>query len=155
LEAIATYQSVWFEGRYRFYLFTDAVRVSGATFLQAEAEFTVPLAGLQARVDRRRVRSKFFWAGLWVAIVGYFGSAVLVAGFRLDPFGFASALFITAGFAGVLQALVTVRKIEYAQFVTDAGVPAVTIPRTRRGKADFDWFVEKVLWQIRACKGLA
>jgi hypothetical protein len=155
MDAIATYEALWFEGRYRFNLLPDAIHVIGGTFLQTDQEVTVPLAGLQARVDRLRVRSAYFWAGGWMMIAGYVGFAVLVAGFKLDPLGFAPALIGVIGLAGLCVALATFRKIEFAQFVTDAGVPALAIARSRRRIADFEGFVEKVLGQIRACKGLA
>jgi hypothetical protein len=55
-------------------------------------------------------------------------------------------------FPGCLLALANARRTEFAQFVTDAGVPAVAIPRSVRGSADFEAFVGRVLDQIRRCK---
>lgn len=46
------------------------------------------------------------------------------------------------------------RKTECVRFVTDAGVAAFVIPRTRAADG-FDEFANRVLNQIRACKGLA
>ena len=154
MDAIATYKAVWFDGRYRFNLFHDAIHVSGTAFLRGEEDVTVPLAGLQPRVDRLSIRSGSFWSGVLMATLGFVSYSVLVEGFDLDPLGSAPGLVGVIGLAGVLLALVTVRKTEFAQFVTDAGVPAVAIARSRRGGADFDGFVEKVLGQIRVCKGI-
>jgi len=153
MEAIATYEAVWFEGRYRFVLLPDAIQVSGAHFLQADAELTVPLAGLQPRVDRLRVRNRSFWAGLWMALAGYFGCAVLLSGLKLSPLGFATVLFGVLGLAGVLLALATFRKVEFAQLVTEAGVPALAIARSRSNSEEYDRFVKTVPEQIQKCKG--
>jgi hypothetical protein len=50
--------------------------------------------------------------------------------------------------------LAAARKTEFARFVTDAGVAAFDIPRTRPADG-FDEFVDRVLAQIRASRGLA
>jgi hypothetical protein len=58
------------------------------------------------------------------------------------------------GLAGAIMTLASIRKTEFARFVTQAGVAAVVIPQSRRGD-DFDAFVDRVLAQIRDCKGHA
>lgn len=95
-----------------------------------------------------------FWAGFLMAIAGYIGWAVLISEFGLDPLGLASALVGSFGLVGTLLAVATFRKTEFAQFVTDAGVPAFAIARTRGSGADSDEFVESMLRQILANKGL-
>jgi hypothetical protein len=102
-----------------------------------------------------RVRSATFWAAGWMMIVGFVGYAVLVANFNLDSLGFAPDLVGVIVLAGLCLTMATFRKTEFAQFVTGAGVPAFAVARSRRGTADFEGFVEEVLGQIRACRGLA
>ena len=76
-----------------------------------------------------------------------------MAGFKQDSLGYAPTLVGIIGFAGLLLAVATLRKTEFAQFVTDAGVPAFVIARSRRRPAEFEVFVERILAQIKACKG--
>jgi hypothetical protein len=155
MNEIASYDAVWFDGRYQFSLLADALQVRGTLFLQRDTEATVPLAGLQARVERLRFRSRSFWSGLGLAIAGNLGCIILVSGFKIDPLAITPVMIGGLGVAGAALALAAARKTEFAQFVTDAGVPVVAIARSRRGNQDFDGFIEKVLGQIRTCKGLA
>jgi hypothetical protein len=154
MDAIANYEAVWLQGRYRFRLHSDAVHVKGTTFLQSDVEATVFLTGLQLRVDRLRIRSNLFWAGMWIAIVALVGDAILMAGFGLSLLDFTPALVGTIGLSGVVVLFVTAQKTEFAQFVTDAGVPALAIARSRHCGKEFETFVEKVVQQIRVCKEL-
>ena len=71
MDAIANYAAVWFEGRYRFDLLADAIHIVGTTYLQSNQDVTLPLAGLQVRVDRFSVRSGYFWHGLLMLNFGY------------------------------------------------------------------------------------
>ncbi len=153
-EAIATYQGTWLEGSYRFDLFPDALRVVGSTFLRSDEDSTISLSGLQVRVDRLRVRSGLFTAGLWLILVALLVCPVAVTALKLDPFGLAAGLLASPGFVGIGFTFAAARKTEFARFVTDAGVAAVVIPRTRAADG-FDKFINRVVAQIRDCKRLA
>ncbi|AWM35688.1 hypothetical protein C1280_00720 [Gemmata obscuriglobus] len=135
-------------------LLLDAIRVTSTIFLRGEIEAMLPLAGLQPRVDWLRLRSSTFWSGLMGATLAGCGWPVLVEGLKLDPLGLGAVLVGGVGLVCASVALATVRKTEFAQLVTDAGVPALLIARARRGVGDFDEFVEQVHQQIRVCKGL-
>jgi len=154
VEPVATYKGTWLEGSYRFDLFPDTLRVVGSNFLRSDSDVSVALAGLQVRVDWLRVRSSLFGAGLCLFWVTLIGCPVAVAALQLDPLGLAAGLLASPGLAGLAMTLAAVRKTEFARFVSDAGVDAVVVPRTRAGDG-FEAFIDRVLAQIRDCKGLA
>jgi hypothetical protein len=143
---------VWLEGSYRFDLFPDSLRVVGSLFLRADEDATIALGGLQVRSDRLRVRSGLFGAGLWMMLGAMIGCPVAVATLNLNHFGFVAALLASPGLGGVALTLTALRKTEFARLVTDAGVAAVVIPRTRAADG-FDEFVDLILARIRECKG--
>jgi hypothetical protein len=153
VEPIATYQGKWLEGSYRFDLFPDELRVVGSTYFRSYAEAGVALATLQLRVDRLWVRSSLFVAGLWLLVAAFVVYSV-VSTLNLAPFGSLAAFWISPGIGGLCCTLAAARKTEFARFVTDAGTPAVIIPRTRADDG-FDEFIDRILTQIRDCKGLA
>jgi hypothetical protein len=123
--------------------------VVGSLFLRADEDATIDLGGLQVRSDWLRVRSRLFGAGLWMMLGAMIGCPVAVASLNLDHFGFAAALLASPGLGGIGLTLAAVRKTEFARLVTDAGVAAVVIPRTRAA----DEFVDLILARIRECKG--
>ena len=150
MDPIATYTGKWLDGSYRFDLFTDSLRIVGTTFLRSEDDMTIALNTLQLRVDRLRIRSGIFAAGLWMIVVSMTAYTVALEATKLDPFGLAAGLLGAPAIGGLVMTLAAARKIEIARFVTDAGVVAFGIPRTK--KADtFDEFVNQILTQIRDC----
>jgi hypothetical protein len=153
VEPISSYQGTWLEGSYRFDLLPDSLRVTGSTFLHSDVDAAIPLSTLQVRSDRIRARSGMFGIGILVTIIAVIAHSIAITGLKLDPVGLSAGLLMTTAVAGIGMALAGVRKTEFARLVTDAGVGAVNIPRTRAGDG-FDDFVHKVLSQIRACKGL-
>ena len=148
---VATYCGVWLEGSYRFDLFPDSLHVVGSLFLRADEDATISLGGLQVRSDRLRVRSGLFGAGLWMMLGAIIVCPVVVSSLHLDHFGFVAALLASPGLGGLGLALAAVRKTEFARLVTDAGVAAVLIPRTRSAD-EFDAFVDRILAHILECK---
>jgi hypothetical protein len=152
MEAIATYEGVWFEGRYTYELFPDSLRVVGTTFLRSNSDLTVRLAHLQLKVDRFWVRSRGFDTGLGMFTLGLIVYVILVSGFQMKPTNIAPGLAGIMAISGLIMSIATVRKTEFAVFVSEAGYPAVGIPRSSRDRGHFQEFVERVLEQVRACK---
>jgi hypothetical protein len=155
MQPLATYQAVWFDSRHTFELYPDAVRVVGVTFFQSSVDATVPLATLQPRVDRVWRRSGAFLGGIYLLAFGLVGYGTLVEGFHMDSFGRAPGAIGVSALAGIIMALATARKTEFAQFVSDAGVPELTIARSGKTPDEFEEFVGLILTQIRKVKGLA
>jgi hypothetical protein len=87
VDPLAAYQGAWLDGAYRFDLFADSLRAVGADFLRSDSDIRVPLAGLQVRVDRLRMRSALFGANLWLLALTLIGCPAAVAALRLDPLG--------------------------------------------------------------------
>lgn len=153
MEPIATYRGTWLEGSYRFDLFPDSLRAVGSVFLRSDEDATIALAGLQVRVDRLRVRSGLFDGGLWITLVTLIVCPVTVAALKLDPIGPWAGLLASPVLGGLGLIFAAAKKQEFARFVTDGGLAAVVIPRTQAADG-FDEFINRVLEQIRHCKGL-
>lgn len=149
---IATYREVRFDGKRRFDLFSEEIRVSGSVTMQSDLDTTIPLSRMDPRLIKLRVRNNVFWVGLWMAIAGFVGAVILVEGFRLDPFGIAPGLIGSIGVAGIALSCATLRKTEYARFESDAGVPVLDIARSGPDVASFNDFVDRLLKQIRDCR---
>lgn len=150
--SLASYDAVFFEGRYHYELFADSVHVVGKAFLQGDVDITMPLGNLQPRVDRLWVRSRAFFGGLWFCVAGIVGYSILIEGLKLPWSGLPAILAMCLLVAGLGLCLATLRKTHFAQFVGDSGTPLLLIARTRGRDAEFERFVEALLQQIRQCK---
>ncbi len=86
-------------------------------------------------------------------LVGFIGVSILVAGFKLDPFGFAVGLVGSIGLAGLALSLATMRKTEFARFVNEARVVVLDIARSGKDRNRFQEFTGLVVTQIRKAQG--
>ena len=150
---LATYREVRFDGKRLFELHADSIRVAGSRTFQSNVDTTIPLSRIDPRVIRMHVRHGSFWAGLCLAVVGFFGYEILTAGFKLNPFEFPAGLPLGLGVTGIALCLATARKVEFARFESDAGVAVLDIARAGPDRAKFDEFVSKLQDQVRSTRG--
>ena len=149
MEPLARYFEQRFDGKRTFYLFPDNLKVRGAETLGADYEQTFRLASLQPEVNRVWYRNRSFNAGLWMFVGGGFAFSVLTWGLGRSFEWFWLGTTGCVAFPGLLLALATCRKVEYAVFRSEAGVEAVSVARSGREAAAFDSFVKRLAEQIR------
>jgi hypothetical protein len=145
--AVAKYEERRFDGKRLFELFADRIVVSGGASLGARFEERVSLDTLTAVPDRLWTRPAGFWSGVGMAIV-----------FSLIPLGFESVLsswwkglFWVGCASGVLLALATSRRIEWAVFRNTSGVRVLAVARAGPNRDHFEPFIEAVRQAIVNC----
>jgi hypothetical protein len=154
MDLIAYYESVWFEGHYKYDLHANALHITGTRFLESKSSQVIPLVNLQPRNDRVWLRSNYFWVGVGIAFFSFVTLQILVTGLGVDPLSSWPGLLAFLVAVGVGTSAATFRMNEFAIFYNDGGFPALSIARSRRSSQSFHDFVEKVIVQIRRCKGL-
>jgi hypothetical protein len=148
MDAIATYDSRWLEGRFYIELTAESVRVQGSYALgNRRVETAIPLASLQPRVERLWVRSRLFSFGLWCVVIGFVGSWLLTKQFRMSPYDPLPGMVFVFGVVGLFVMGFTFRRTEFARFVSTGGVPELDVARSG-AKADFEEFVAKLVSAI-------
>jgi len=152
MDPISTYVEVRLEGRRHYELFSDRVRVVG-TSLQADLDISVPLNLLSPRVVRFKLRRADFWTGLWLMLASFIVCSILISGFKLDPLGFGVGLTAIVGVGGGVLSATTAKKLEFARFESNVGLPLLDIAFTGKDRTAFDAFTEKIVAQIRANTG--
>jgi hypothetical protein len=136
-QAIAQFDERRFDGRRHFELFSDSVRVSGSTVFGTRFEERVDLDLLSSNPDKLWTRHAGFWSGIGMAVVFW----VLPMGFANVLSSWWKGLFWGWAVTGVLLALVTARRIEWAVFRNSSGVRVLAIARAGPDRARFDEFV--------------
>jgi hypothetical protein len=153
MDILSVYEATWFEGKFKFELRADSIQATGTRFLHSQIDSTIPLSTLQPRFDRVWIQSKSFAGGLTLGLIGIVGYLLLVRAFQIDPLNPQAVLLGLVGAIGAMLTALTLRKQEYAQFMTDAGVPVLAIPRSaRQGQGNFDEFVELIQARIQECR---
>ena len=150
--ALASYREVRFDGKRHFELFADSIRIRGTVTLRSDIDTTIPLAEVQPRIARLRIRNSVFWGGLWLAVGGFTVSTILIAGFRFDPFTITPGLPGIMGMAGLALCVATFRKVEFAQFESRAGVPILDVAKAGPDRKSYDEFVSKIQERVEACQ---
>lgn len=146
VQILATYREQRFEGSRTFELFQDRVVIKGKQYLGGEFTSTVMLEILQPTVNSVRRRSKGFVQG----IVMLLAACVLLQGGLVAPSSYYGGLVVVLGIAGLLLAIFTLRKIEWASFTSKAGVLSLAISRAGKEKMAFDSFIQQIVNRIRA-----
>ena len=143
---VATYAERRFDGRRLFELYPDRVAITGIASLGARFELNISLDALLPTADRLWARPSGFWSGIGMLIV-----------FSIAPMGFASVLspwwkglFWVSAVGGLLLALATSRRIEWAVFRNAAGTETLTIARSGPNRDNFQTFVDAVRAAIQA-----
>jgi hypothetical protein len=147
---IATYQERRFDGRRTLILYSDHVLVRGKNALGAEFETPVPLDLMLPIASRLRLRPPGFLAGLGLAAL----AAVLFQGGAVSIHTYWGGLAGVVGVAGVALAAITARKVEWVQFTSTTGAPALAVARSGPDRASFESFVGLLVQQISAVSGV-
>jgi len=149
---IDTYSEVRFDGKRSFQLFADRVVVRGSVTLTSDFDTSIPLASLQVEPTRLHIRHRVFVGGLWIATVSSILVAILVGGFHFSFLDW--PVWLPAGFGvmGLLFMAATVRKVEFVQFKSNAGVTVLDIARSGKDASRFDSFIETLRSQIKKAK---
>jgi hypothetical protein len=149
------YEAQRLQAKHRFELFTDVIRVHGSA-LEGDFDSTIPLVQLDPTYARFRVYSGSFYVGIWIFLLGIMALLVVVMvtllqeakGFPVKPMSLAGGL---AAF-GLALILVNSRKVELAQFRSEAGVSMLVISRVAKGAGDFDEFLPLLVNQIHLAR---
>ncbi|EEF60948.1 hypothetical protein [Pedosphaera parvula] len=155
METIATYSEVRFDGSRKFTLFSDKLAVNGKRTLHSEFETVIPLNTLDPNYDRLRVRNVNFGVGLWMAVIAFVTSTVLVSGFKMSFTALAPGMIATVGLAGLILCAATYRKVEFLRFKNAAGLAILDIARAGKDAPKFDSFIEALIKQIKNSRGPA
>jgi hypothetical protein len=151
MELIAKYREEWSGRRCSFELFPGEVRARGQT-PASEFETTIPLSGLQPRIDRLWEYGLYFYSGIICFVVSFVGLLVVAVGqWKEVPFGVYWVL-IGTGIVGVVFVVANLKKLEKVVFSSDAGVPMLMVVRAGKQEGEFDQFVALILEQIKKAR---
>ncbi len=153
---IAIYEETQPHQKRRFVLYAETIRVTGST-LSGDGDQTISLNQLDPIFARSWVYSYYFAVGVWVfllAICAFLAISIVteIQDARTLP---ARLMGMTGSIAAVGLVLVFAnrRKIEFAVFRSDAGVPILTVARAGRSASEFDSFVALLVERIALARG--
>ena len=152
MEPIATYSEVRFDGARTFTLFPDRIIVRGKQTLHSDFETTIPLATLDANFDRLSIRNRNFASGIWLAIISFGLSGILLKGLKMSLADFMPLMLFVVGFAGLILAAATFRKVEFLRFKNQAGVVVLDVARSGKQIKQFGPFIDALVRQIEVSK---
>ena len=110
------------------------------------SEITVQLADLRPLPNRVWFRHRIFYIAALIILGSLIGTLYALKDLRALEFTL-PCLFI-----GSLICAFTFRKVEYAVFLSSAGLSLLTIARSGPDRDNFEDFVEKLIQQIEATK---
>ena len=141
------YRERRFDGKRDFELFEDRLEVVGGASLGSKFELNVPLATLSSEIDRYWSRPPGFWSGVLMALIFFVGPQCF--GDSIAP----SLLGLLTVFAigGVLLAVVTRNRVEWAAFKNHAGATGIDIAKIGPDAPEFENFVRSISQAIRSC----
>jgi hypothetical protein len=154
MQPIATYSTRSIEVKMAFTLFPDSVVVRYSRgVLGPKGEERFPLTTLDPTSARIRFRRDvYITAG---GIIGGASLLLLLRLFRQQGIGWLLLGLTGIAICGVTLVCTGLRRVEYAQFQTQAGAPVLRVPRFARDSAAFESFIEALTKQIRAAKETA
>lgn len=152
MDALATYSERRTDGRRQFSLFSHEILVVGHRFFGANYEVKIPLKSIEPTVSRIFVRSTLFLAGVILAASNVFICVLLLS--LMLPWSFL-ILFIAFGIVGFWLIGITFKRVEFAQFRSQAGVVVFDVARSGPECQKFDEFVKILIQQIQAAKTAA
>ena len=141
-----SYHEHRFDGERRFEIRQDQLTIRGHASLGAKFEQTVPLASLVLPPDRQWARPTGFNAGIWMALI--FSSIPLGFGASLNTYW--SGLSWVLAIGGVLLSITTARRVEWVTFRNQAGVPLLSVAKSRKDPQGFDRFIGTLCAAITA-----
>lgn len=153
-EPLTTYRDARLEYRRRFELYPDRVRVAGWGIWAGRFEGELPLTILLPNPTRQWTRGYFLRYGLTALFITACWSAAATAANGPEVFlrPWVVGVLGLLGWAGVMLTLASIRRVEHAYFLGEAGVIALDVSRSGREAADFDEFVDTLIEHIRAAR---
>lgn len=144
---IATYREVSFNRKQTVTLYSDRVKIRGKIFFGSEYQVEFLLSQFSSIVNRGRERSKSFWHGIWMVIVG---GALGVTALEVPA---VPRLVVELSFAvmgtGVMLSVATARKLDHARFAANDGFTLFTVIRSGKDKEHFEQFITLTVEQIK------
>jgi hypothetical protein len=145
MSTIATYQEKRFDGSRTFELSADRIFVKGKSALGTESESVLMLATLQPIVNKVRARPRGFGSGISIALA----AVLLCEAGLLGVSAYLDSLLVGLFFTGVVLALATARKVEWAYFNSKAGHVILTVAFAGATEEQFRTFIDLLMQQIR------
>jgi hypothetical protein len=146
MDAIATYSERRSDGCRQFLLYPHEILIVGRARFGAHFEARLPLKTIDPTVSRLFIRSTLFLAGMCMAVGCSFICIILAS---LSPAVSWSYwlvwVIIVFGIIGFVLAGLSFKKIEFAQFRSQAGVRVLDIARSGPEHHKFDEFVETAI----------
>jgi hypothetical protein len=155
MEIIATYSEKRFDGARTFTLLPDKILVSGKQSLTSDFDVTIPLVKLSPEPDRMRVRNSMFGVGMWMALIGFIGSGILVSGLHMTFAQSMPGLVAGLGFVGLVLMANCWQKVDWVRFQNDGGLVVLDIARAGKQAVELDAFVAALTKQIKIARNLA
>ena len=148
MDTIARYSERRHEGKRDFTLLLDRIEIKGKEYLGADYETTVLLKTLDPEIDRMRVRSQTFTAGIWIFFTSAIVASILVEGFGQPVLSGVNGMLWTFSLCGAFASLATMRKEVYAVFKSTSGIATLCIAKEGKDKNRFDDFIACIQNQI-------
>ena len=146
MQPIATHREERFDGKRTFNLHPDRIAIVGKQSLGGEFEIEMPLSNLVPIANRLRSRDPGFLMGIGMVIV----TLALFQSGSVGLFSYWGGLSACIGIGGALMSATTIRKVEWVQISSTAGVVAVSIASSGPDRSEFEHFVELLIHQIEA-----
>jgi hypothetical protein len=89
---------------------------------------------------------------MWVFFGGCIAYSILVSYLHLDAFGEYPGTAAVTAVTGILMMAATLRKTEYAIFVSDSGTSLLGIGHSTKDPDSFQMFITLLVEQIRKCR---
>ncbi|HEV2331363.1 MAG TPA: hypothetical protein VGY56_21485 [Verrucomicrobiae bacterium] len=153
MDAIATYSERRIDGRRQFSIYPHEIVIVGRARFGAHFEVRLPLKTIDSTVSRLFIRSTLFLAGMCMAVGCAFICIILASLSPAVSWSYWLVWVIIAfGIVGFVLAGLSFKKIEFAQFRSQAGVRVLDIARSGPEHHKFDEFVQTLIQQIQAAK---
>ncbi|HEY2840552.1 MAG TPA: hypothetical protein VGJ26_15455 [Pirellulales bacterium] len=150
---LATYYEVGVDRKRRYELRTDVIRVVETRTLRYTADQTIPLSRIDLHFIRAHVRHRFCIPILFLATIALFVWWYLRFRVGLAATDDGPLFLLVLAIVSFLVGGALFKKIEYAQFMSEARVCVLVIARSGPERANFDSFVARILEQIRIVRG--
>jgi hypothetical protein len=152
---IATYSENRWLVTQRFELLPDRLTLTGSKLLSGGWQSTHFLRDLKATPTRGWLRATGFGLGMFVCGVGFGLSAYWLVSQGLQAGVHGPVVFGVLGVIGLVVALINARRIQFATFTAEAGVPVFSIRGSAREQGTYEAFLDAVIRHIQSAKGHA
>jgi hypothetical protein len=153
-QPIASYKEACFPRKQSINLYGDRVHVTGSVFLSQDYEVTIPLSQLSGMTNRSHVRSQFFQAGIFLAIITGIITITLYNIPTSEPLTLLTKILFSLPFVGILLSLTAIKKIEVVHFTANEGFVLLSIRCAGPDKEHFAEFTKRLTQVIQDLKSI-